>query len=252
MPLSNIPQKADDSREDALLAQVHQGNYELHLSTITSEHNGRRAEFFVFSDALKIDGVRINVRASTQQLIADALDCSLLTAKLADLMWAQRTVTLPPFPRGNTKGMDSLQAMIDHSKKIDNALEKLGNPTGLIGTVGKHWILDNAIAGKLLYGVEAACNYGWHFEGQSFERQAFEVTASQMKDASGKFCRLIQGRGTRHDRNHTDYSQVCVLVSNDCLVDGVSTRLPDLLVDPNLAPLASHQGVLKVLRQPGA
>lgn len=249
---STLPPNATSEREQAIRNHVRNGNFEVSWGKITSTHGDRTAEFWVFADALKIDGVRVNVSAETQQVIADLLGCTLLTPKLADLLWAQRAVTLPPFPRGNTKGMSTTQAMFEHSEKLDKALAKLGFTVGIIGTTGKHWVIDNSIAdGRKLDGAEVACNYGWHFEGAKFDGQSFEVTASQMKDAKGQFVRLIQGRGTRHNLKHTDYSQVCVLVSRECTVDGQAMDLLDLLRDPALAPLASHQGVMKCVRQPG-
>jgi hypothetical protein len=54
-----------------------------------------------------------------------------------------------------------------------------------------------------------------------------------------------------HNINHSDYSQNVVLVDNRVIVDGNSMSLSEVLTNPELAPLASHQGVLKVLRQPG-
>jgi len=240
-----LPEKPGDNREQAIRDLVCDGKAQYRFIEINSAHNGHSAQFRVFVDALQIEGVRVSMSAETQQVVADMLGCSLLTAKLADLLWAQRHVTLPPFPRGNPKGMSDTTAMIEHSAKIDAALEKLKYPDGIISTVGKHWIIDNSIAdGRKLMGAPVACNYGWHFE-KLFEGKRWERSASDPNE------RLIQGRGTRHNMKHDDYSQNCVLVSLDCVVDGGKMKLGALLQDPELAPLASHQGVLKCLRQPG-
>lgn len=243
-----LPDQASYAREQAILDLVSSGKHELFWGTVSSDHNGHHAEFQIMADALRIEGVRVNMSARTQQLVADQLDCLLLTPKLADLAWVQRDTTLPPFPRGNTNGMSSTQAMLDHSTKIDKALAKEGEgPFGLIGTVGKHWVIDNDLAVK----TNRAMNYGWHFAGTNFQGMAGEVAASLQKDEKGRYIRLIQGRGTAHDMHHVDYSQICVLALQTCLVDGATTRLSDVLQDPELAGLASHQGVMKVLRQPG-
>jgi len=240
-----LPEKPGDNREQAIRDLVCDGRAEYEWSTITSTHGDHTAEFQVFSDALMIEGVRVAMSAETEQVIADMLGCSLLTAKLADLIWLQRQVTLNPHPRGNPTGMSNTKAILEHSAKIDADLREIGTTSGIICTVGKHWILDNNIAdGRLLQGFPVACNYGWHFE-KLFEGKAWEGAASDPT------VRLIQGRGTRHNMKHADYSQICVLVSLNCLVDGSPMKLHDLLQDPDLAPLASHQGVLKCLRQPG-
>lgn len=239
-----LPPDAGQNREDAILAYVAQGDYEIEWATIQSTHNGQVAEFQVFGDALKIEGVRVGMSARTEQLIADALGCMLLTPKLADLIWQQRIVTLKPQPvtfSGSTK------TMVEHSQKIDNQLAALGNPMGLKSTVGKHWVIDNDLKDK----PQWAMNYGWHFEGKSFENIAGELSASQYKDEKGNYGKLIQGRGTRHNMEHSDYSQTCVLVSQACTVNGTDFDLKSLLQDPDLAPLASHQGVMKIFRQPG-
>ncbi len=244
----NLPAQAGPDRERAILDLIRQGAHEVSWALISSQHNGHEATFQVMGDALKIEGVRVNVSAKTQQEIADLLGCLLLTPKLADLAWIQRDIHLPPFPRGNTNGMSSTQAMLDHSTKIDKALAAGSQSVGLLGTVGKHWVIDNDLAVK----KDRAMNYGWHFEGTSFQGIAGEPVASLQKDKTGQYLRLIQGRGTAHDMSHVDYSQICVLVNNECTLDGQPAKLSDILVDPELAGLASHQGVMKVLRQPGA
>lgn len=248
-----LPPNAGAERDEAILAYIRAGNYSANLYPVESEFNGHRATFYVFQDALKIEGVRINVSARLQQVIADLLGCSLMTAKIADLAWMQRQTSLSPFPRGNTNGMDTTQAMLDHSKKIDDALARFTiQPTGIIQTVGKHWILDNDLdPNKLIYGVHAACNYGWHFVGSSYQGITGEVTASQVKDDKGQFVRLIQGRGFAHNMAEVDYSQVCVLMSQMVDVDGGSAELGAVLTDPALAGLANHKGRMTNLRQPG-
>ncbi len=240
----SLPPSAGTAREGAILDRVLAGTFEVRWATLTSQHQGHEAEFEVFADALKIDGVRVNVSADTQQKIADVLGCFLLTPKLADLLWAQRGVTLPPFPRPITS---STTAMIEHSAKIDAALSQLPPTEGILATVGKHWVLDNALASK----PGRAMNYGWHFEGAAYQNIKGEVCASLLKEPSGSYTRLIQGRGTAHDRYHVDYSQTCVLVARTARVDGQPMDLSELLTNSELAPLASHQGPLVLLRQPG-
>lgn len=251
----NLPPLSGDTRNAAILDAVRKGRFTVQWATVRSHTaDGHTAEFRVFADALKIDGVRINVSAQLAQQIADLLGCSLPTAKLMDLTWLQRTVTLPPFP-ANTIGvplteMDTTAAMVKESAKIDAALAALGNPVGTICTVGKGWVIDNGMVdatgqGKLLNGTPMAVNYGWFFT-DTFDGQSFDACASTPNG-----CRVIQGRGFRHDFKHTDYSQMCLLVSRRCFVDGAERDLHEIFKDPTLAPLASTQGVLKVVRQPG-
>jgi hypothetical protein len=232
-------------REAQILDAVYQGNYTAQWNEVTSEHGAHTAVFRVMGDALMIEGVRVNVTAELEQHIADLLYCSLLTPKLADLHFAQAQIVLPPMNRAFTA---TTAAMIDQREKLGVAIQEAGS-TGieLVSTLGKHWVIDEDL--KTHHGM--ACNYGWHFHGAACIGQAWEVCATQMKDAEEHLIRLIQGRGFRHNKGHADYSQNCVLAARNCLVDGNEMDLRAVLGSPELAPLASHQGVMTIFRQPG-
>lgn len=230
-------------REQAILQAALDGKATNDWTTIESTYKDHVGKFHVFSDALKIEGIRVNVSAETEQKIADSMGCLLLTPKLADLAWAQATVKIAPRPRQITS---STQAMVEHSLAIDAQLPP--NANGLIQTVGKHWVIDNLLATK----PSKAMNYGWHFQGESYQGLKGEVVASLMKDPkTGQYMRLIQGRGTAHDMRHVDYSQTCVLVARECVVDGQTTDLTDVLQNPELAFLANQPGKMTLWRQPG-
>lgn len=242
MVLEDFPAVHGQEREAKIIQCVRSGRAKYNFVKIKSEHNGHVAEFLVFEDALKVDGVRVNVSAVTQQQIADLLCCVLPTAKLYDLMWHLAENKADPHPQPITS---TTAAMIDHSKKID--LE-VGNAPGLKSTVGKIWIIDNSLASK----PGKACNYGWHFNtGTSFKGIAGNVNASLIKNPkTGQYWYMIQSRGWHHSAAHVDYSQVCVLVSKQCWVDGQEMDIMDVFSNPELAPLCVHDGVLKVTRQP--
>lgn len=247
----SFPQNSCPEREQLIIDAVEAGQSKFGWSTVRTTYKQHNAEFYVFSDALKVPietspgvvaDVRVNVSAKTQQAIADILGCSLLTTKLADEAWLQRETTLTPFPRQITS---STAGMIEHSQRIDNELIKSNYIGGLVCTVGKHWVLDN----DTLSHPGRACNYGWHFVGQSFQGIKGETCCGMMKDSTGQYQRLIQGRGWAHDPNHVDYSQVCVLVMRSCLVDGMYADIEQVAVDAELCGLLNYTGVLKVLRQ---
>jgi hypothetical protein len=233
----DLPPVAGPARDKAILTHIEAGDFEAPFATITSTWNGHTADFYVFADALKIAGVRINVSAYLEQQIADLLSCSLMTAKVADLRWAQRAVTLPPYPRPIA---NSTAVMVNQSSVIDVALSATGYQTGIVETTGKNWLIDTLLDKH----PGRAINYGWHFDG-TFQGKTWDqsVTGS---------ARVIQGRGWAHDSAEVDYSQVCILVSRTCVIDGTEKfDLWELLRDSGLAPLASAQGVLKTMRQPG-
>jgi hypothetical protein len=247
----NIAPKTGSERDAQLLAMVQSGDYSVEFGDLPSRANGHSAVFRVFADALKIQGVRISVSASLAQRIADTLECLLLTARLADLLWAQRSLTLRPKLQVPDATMGDTRVFEDESEWIDGQLASVGwRGGGIVQTVGKHWIIDN----ELLKHPGMACNYGWHLapdnmlvdtKGNVIKSPSLESTVSLPN------VKLVQGRGFRHDAYHADYSQNCVLVSRHCQVDGSYMDLVDVLQSPDLAPLASAQGPLRVLRQPG-
>jgi len=221
-----------------VLEQVVAGNFDaIQWARITSEIPGHTATFAVFSDALKIEDVRMSVSATLEQSIADVLGCLLMTPRIADLAWQQRTATCLPTPRAITS---MKEWMIWDSNAVEEQIKS--QPRGLVQTVGKHWVI-----GTMLQDHPAkACNYGWHFN-KVFDGSRW----ASCRTWPNTDCRVIQDPGTFHDRMHIDYSQSCVLVSRQCLVDGAIRDLADILRDPVLAKLANNEGPLKVIRQPG-
>jgi len=236
-------------RNNYILQKVQAGEFEHFWHPVVSGFGSHSAVFQVSSDALKIDGIRVNVSAYLQQQIADIVGGMLLTAKLADLLHSQAEITIEPLPRQIT---DLTSAMIDQSQKIDAQIEKkypgVDLQNLLISTTGKSWLIDNALD----VNKTVACNYGWHVNKNPFQGINCEVCASLIKDPkTNMYYHVIQGRGTAHNNLHVDYSQICCLISHICEVDGNEMSMEDVLQNPELAPLASHQGVLHILRQPG-
>jgi hypothetical protein len=225
------------TREQIILTAVHSRDFDAPFAIVTSKAKGHTGQFRVFADALKVGGVRVNVSAALEQQIADLLGCCLLTPMLADLRWLQRGTKLQPMPRPIT--LDT-KSMVDQSAKVDAAIAKAGGAQGIVDTVGKHWVISRQLPNH----VGRAENYGWHFVGPTFDGQKFGAAVTPP-------LRLIQDQGWAHDASHTDYSQICVLVDRRCMVDGVQRDLRDVLRDPELSWLVSHDGPLSIVRQPG-
>jgi hypothetical protein len=83
--------------------------------------------------------------------------------------------------------------------------------------------------------------YGWH-------RNAPAADCSKYPTIPG-LC-PIQGLSVVHDNKYADYSHGIRMVSPIATLDGQSVHIGDILTNPDLAPLLSHEGVLNVLRQP--
>jgi hypothetical protein len=239
------------ARNAYILEQVSLGKYEIEWAPIVVTEKGHSATFLVSCDALKIEGVRVNVSAEMQQQIADTIGASLMTPKIADLRFANAQIRLPPMPMGIT---DSTAAMLSQSKKIDDAIaQRAGSDTKgkIVATTGKNWVLTNELIGA--HPSNDAANYGWHFTatGPSWKGIKGYLCDSRMTDPLTKLqIFVIQSSAEAHNRKHLDYSQIAEYVYETCVVDGQQRALTDVLSDPALAFLGSHEGPLKILRQP--
>ena len=238
-----FPEKIID-REKYIFDRVMAGTFEAAWTDLTYPLFGHEVKLQIMEDALKIDGVRVNVSATLQQQLADVFDASLMTAQVADLAYVYAVRRIAPAPMQIST---TVASMIKHSATVDERLKSLPVTEGLVADPGKHWILDQ----KIDQTPGRACNYGWHFTGPTCQGIMGFPAASNIVSLGTNPVKVIQPNATAHDPHHSDYSQICQLVSQVCWVDGVEKRFSDLLVDPQLAKLVSHQGPLKNTRQPG-
>jgi len=236
-----FPEKISE-REAYIFDQVLAGNFEAEWVPLVYSDGARTIKFDVMRDALKIDGVRVNVSAELQQKLADVFNASLLTAHIADLMFINAVHRVEPCPMTISSTVSS---MIKHSKSVDTKVGPVLN--GLVASPGKHWILDK----KLDNNPKKSCNYGWHFVGTNYKGIKGFPAASKQNKLNGSTISVIQPNACAHDMKHTDYSQICQLVSQACWIDGVIHRLSDVLQDKQLCNLAVSGGPLVNTRQPG-
>ncbi len=239
--MMNFPEKIED-REKYIYDQVLAGNFDAEWVPLEFSSGSKTIKFEVMSDALKVDGIRVNVSAELQQKLADVFNASLLTAQIADLIFIHAANRIEPCPMTISSSVNS---MIKHSELVDKRLSNASS--GLCAPVGKHWILDK----KLDNNPKRACNYGWHFTGSSFRGIKGFPAASGQRFLNGAQVSVIQPNATAHDMKHSDYSQICQLVSQACWIDGKVHRLSDVLQDPSLCYLAVSNGPLIHVRQPG-
>jgi len=228
-------------REKHIEAQVIAGNFSAKWTELVIAVNGVEVKLNVMDDALKIDGIRANASATLCQRLADMFDASLPTAMVADMMFVKSSRRATPCPMPIST---SVSSMVTHSQNVDRQIRP---GDGIASTVGKHWILDK----QLESAKDKACNYGWHFMGPNPTFQGVKGYTPGSVMICGPNVKVIQPNATAHDRHHSDYSQICQLVSQQCWVDGVEMRFSDLVKDSRLAHVVSHQGPLQIDRQPG-
>lgn len=210
------------AREAAILEAVRAERHDpICWTTITVQDRRHTLEIDVPEDALRIEGVRVNVSARTAQQICDLLECILPTPRLVMLMHQQATVPVYVGPRAPDATMSTTATMVARSRDVDAAI---CGRTGLVSQgAWKHWVLAPGATDR------RAANYGWMRAGS----------------------KPWQSLGLQHNLDHTDYSQCWQSPRRACRVDGRQADLADVLRDPELAPLVSWDGALRVTRQPG-
>lgn len=230
----DLPSQAGAVRDAAIVRHVASGDYELAWSTVRSQANGHTGTFNVFADALKIGGVRISASATLLQTLADMLGCVLLTPRLSDLMFQQAHVVIPP-QIISPPGTDTA-TMVKESQKIDASTR---GTSGLIAPMGKPWCLSNV----LLAHPGRAALYGW--------QSTKSIPGIPLYPGVSSGVKVIQPLSTAHDATYVDYAMLAVLASRRCVVDGEPVDLATVLQDPSMSALVSHEGPLRLLRQPG-
>lgn len=234
----DFPSSISD-RENFILDQIKLGNFSYQTSEVSYEEKGNKVTFRVMSDALKIEGIRVNASARLLQKIADVTGLSMLTPKMADIVYNYTKLRIGPKPRPISS---SNAAMISHSQDVDKALKALPeyDPSlnQLVDTVGKYWVLCNKVKN------DRAATYGWHFVGSSYMGITGFPCESKMP------YRCIQNATVGHDDWHVDYSQTVRLACKDVLVNDQPMNLLDLWKNPEMCYLVSHEGPLAIDRQP--
>ncbi len=224
----SLPELPGPPREAAIVEAVREGRHDpIEWVPIRSDARGRVGVLYVMADALKLEGMRLNVTATTSQHVADLLGASMPTARIVDLAHTQATLRARPAIQKPHKTMAYTGATKVHSDAIDR---QLAGKTGFVRTVGKDWILHDRLIGR----PDLACNYGWIDHQAPYTSWAGE--------------RVWQPVGTAHNRHHVDYSQTCTLVRRTMLVDGEERDLLDVMRDSELSFLVSYEGTMRVTR----
>lgn len=229
---------------------------------VTSRHEDLELTLFVLRDAMKFDGIRRSATVKTLQTVADLIGAMLLTPKVVDLIWEQATTRIDSVV--NIAGhivADLTDELV--SKTIDKELADVGGDRGgIIDSVGKYWVLvnkllryfgpggeikDPKLAVELPYGIHNCCNYGWP---SSSATRISEVTPR----VNGKPHKVWQNLGFKHNDEHLDPSQTIRLMFQQAVLKKAGktevVHLHKVARDPALAPLISHEGVLRYLRVP--
>lgn len=235
--LDKLPNQPGADRDKMTLEAIGNGTIHCNWLEVKSSIPDHECIFFVCDDAVRADldngeRFRPQVSALIAQKCADVLGAMLPTAKICDLAYQQATVKLD----ATILPANADMVTTSRSKTYNTALEKKrAGKDGLVRDCGKAWILSNRLIGM---PKNWAANYGF------YDAKAIYKNPSGIK--------MWQTIGTRHNNLHTDYSQTLIIMTNYCKLDGQMVDVSKVLTDPYLCALGSNEGVLKILRQPGA
>jgi hypothetical protein len=242
-----LPAGPGPARDQYILDAATSGAMTFSWATVTSTIPGHTGKFSVFATPAKVDGLYVGVGARVLQQVADMLGCSLLTPRLQDLMYQQAPTKILPWLDYDPSRMQTTQWFQRSTAGITNLLAKAGwDGSSLAMGIGKPWQLDN----DLLLHPGMAENYGLYvprsaLQGGKYFGVNVEPTVSLPEIG------VLQGRGWAHTLGQDDYSELISLVSRQCEVDGQLRDFSDVVRDPAVCALVSHQGPLKIVRQPG-
>jgi len=211
--VASLPPGPTDQREQAILQLVKSGAAIVHWAPITVDLGSTRATFFVTSEPIMFgesweDAVYLPVKPKTMQLIADWYGASMLTPKLVDEIWRQADVRVDPFIATKADAqMSSTARSLAYSKLTKDKLRAKRAASGkahpLTANIGKYWTVSSYTASNPAKGE----NYGFFASG------ATKGSVTQIPNVT-----VIQTVGHVHNLEHTDYSQVIMLVSRKVLL----------------------------------
>lgn len=215
------------AREDLVVAEILRGNVPEGWRTFRKVAVGE-AVLHVAPDYLAVgsdtDFVRWPLTPAAAQRVADALDCTLPTPRIVDLIYRAATAKLEPRPLAPGPAMTRVAAFVEHDDAIAATLRGLGStPAGRIVAGHKK---DVVLTPRLAAARGRVAIYGWH-------------------RANGS---PIQPLFLGHAGTWVDYSHGVRLVAKAVGWRGGSARLDVLLADDRWATLFSDEGPCAALR----
>ena len=168
----------------------------------------------VGSDA---DFVRVPLTPMTAGKIAGAFGCVLPTKKIVDDVYRQADLKLEPRPM--TESREAVATFLEHNRIIEE--QRTGHSLGgLVAGIKKDVVLTNRLKEKPGH----VAIYGWHKpDGEP-----------------------IQPLTTVHVATYVDYSHGIRLVERKVVVDGKPMVIDDVLASPELNPLLSDEGPMRI------
>ncbi|MCG7851242.1 MAG: hypothetical protein MIO92_01835 [Methanosarcinaceae archaeon] len=199
----------------------------VHLTYRSPQWEMITALIWVTPDYLAIgsdeDFLRIPLSYPSAIVVAQAFDCVLPTPKMVDAIYEQAAYCLEPDPLPPGPKMRSSEYYVKHREKIRAKRKEAGCALGeLVAGHKKDIVLTNRLNEK----PGRIAIYGWH-------RKTGEP---------------IQPLSTVHGARYADYSHGLRLIYKTVWINGESRSILDVLQDPDLAPVLTHEGLISRLR----
>lgn len=218
------------NRQKAALHELRKGNIpsflrKFHPVRLTCKSGSVTAIIWVAPDYLAIgsdsDFLRIPLSHPSAVSIASDFGCILPTRKMVDSIYKQSAFHYTPQPLKPGPMMRSNRYFLKHQHLIED--QRAGRPLGkLVSGHKKDLVLTNRLWKK----PGRVAIYGWHKQ-------------------NGK---PIQCLSTFHGAHYADYSHGVRLVHQTALINGEYRSVFDVLGDPDLAPVLTHEGIINDAR----
>jgi len=227
-----IATATSEQRESLILSHVSNGlvpSWVYNTTDVTIRNNkGDSVVLTVFNDYLTVgtdeNFLRVPTFPKTAETLASMFGCVLPTPKMVDEIYRHppsiRLAPAPYSPKSGDPSRAATKTYVWHNQQIEQQLLKKGFKAGNQLVVGHK--KDIVVCKALKANPDRLFIYGWH-------------------QLNGK---PIQGLSDAHSATYVDYSHGVRLVKNNCLLNGTSTTVEQVLANPLYVSLLGNEGVL--------
>ena len=217
-------------RQEAAVSEITHGNIPDFLRTLKPVRMEGRlpggqtatATIWVMPDYLSIgcneDFLRIPLTMPSATEVANEFGFSLPTPKIVEAIHAQSDFQFEPIPMRPGPMMRSSDYYLRHQRMTEK--QRAGRPLDELVSGHKK---DVVLTTRLRHHLDRIAIYGWQRRGGD----------------------PIQPLSKWHGQHYADYSHGIRLVWKTVWIDGTPHSLYDVLQDPNLAPLLTHERVFE-------
>ncbi len=226
-----------------------EGNLNYQWADLVTEHNGHRLILQVFRRPARLDGIQWHGSPEEMQHICDILGGIPQTPKIVDEVHLQAPIKFNAIVNDGRGNIVATMSMKKYNNLLEAEIARHGGDDGvsIISCLAKYWVLieDLAVTTDDKFGKDQAFNYGW-----------FHDKYARNRSVTGKL-KCFQNVAGAHNDIHEDPSQGIRIMwqwgvlERNGVQPGIPIHLTEVGMDPELAPLITHEPKLTVFRFPG-